>query len=237
MKFYVASNIPHDYPHKLQKPATASERIRETAESFILDSGIGDETTNADVLDLAHELQADYVIPCDELHDQDATTAAVDEFLELYQTHGCDAIPMIPLQPPHAEHYRDLRGHSHYCLGGMAVDDVTDKQAIRWMRELRRVAGDGPHVHGLGVGGGKTIIRSLAGDGIVDSVDAATPEMAAINGSVIEDTGRQEQVLIHSGEGYRKRTAPLSELNCWQIQDMWAAQADTAQQSLTEATK
>jgi len=235
--FYTASNLAHGYPRKLQKPATASRNIRETAETYILDSGIGDDTTNSQVLDLAQQLDADFVIPCDELHDQAATTANVRDFLTQYESHACDATPLIPLQPPHHEHYRDLPGHSHYCLGGMAVASVADKQAIRWIRDFRRVAGSEPHVHGLGIGGGETVIRELAGTGLVDSVDAATPELAAINGAVMTQTCAQNQVLIHNGEGHQRRTKPLSELNAWQIQDFWTEQRTTTQTTLAEATQ
>jgi len=42
MEVYIASNMPTDYPLKLQKPSTVSDRVRTTAETFILDSGIGE---------------------------------------------------------------------------------------------------------------------------------------------------------------------------------------------------
>jgi hypothetical protein len=232
---YVASNIPHDYPLVLQKPATASPEIRETATSYILDSGIGDETTNADVLDMAARLDADYVIPCDELHDQAATTAAVKDFLARYESHRCDAVPLIPLQPPHDEHYQDLPGHSHYCLGGMAFEDTTDEQAIRWIRDFREVAGPNPYVHALGIGGGDTVVNALAGTGLVDSVDCATPELAAQYGCVLDGRLGQEHVLIHEGDGLQQRTRPLAAFNAWQIQDAWTREAeDNLQQTLSE---
>jgi hypothetical protein len=235
---FVASNIPHRYPLVLQKPATACRRIRETAETYILDSGIGDDTTNADVLALAADLDADYVIPCDELHDQAATTAAVEAFLELLEEHRCTATPLIPLQPPHAKHYRALSGHSHYCLGGMAFDETTDDQAVRWIREFRKAAGPDPYVHALGIGGGSTIVDALAGTGLIDSVDCATPELAAQFGCVLNDHLGQEPVLIHQGDGLQRRTRPLAEFNAWQIQDAWRREAtDSPQQTLSEVVQ
>jgi len=182
---FVASELAHNYPLVLQKPANATRKIRETADTYILDSGIGDETTNGEVLNLAHDLDADYVIPCDELHNQAATTRSVQEFYLQYDSHPCDATPLIPLQPPHADHYHDLPGHEHYCLGGMAGKDVSDDQAIRWIREFREVAGPDIYLHALGVGGGSTIVRALAGERIVNSVDCSTPELAAMNGKAL----------------------------------------------------
>lgn len=235
VEFFVASNIPHDYPLVLQKPATGSRRIRNTADTYIFDSGIGDDTTTAQVLDRAHELDADYVIPCDELHDQEATTAAIREFDRLHPAHPCDATPLIPLQPPHADHYHDHPERTHYCLGGMAGPDVSDAQAVRWIRAFRRVAGPDPYVHGLGIGGGIGIVRALAGEGLVDSIDAATPELAASHGDVLDDHLGRESVQIHSGEGNRKRTTPLAAFNCWQVADAWRRGcADNDQQLLSE---
>jgi len=231
---YVASNIPHGYPLVLQKPATATPRIRATAETYILDSGIGDDTSTADVLALAADLNADYVVPCDELHDQDATTTAVHEFMELYEDHRCTATPLVPLQPPHADHARDLPAFDHYCLGGMALEGVSDDQATRWIRDARAELGDDVYLHALGVGGGAGIVRALAGTGIVDSVDCATPELAAQYGAVLDGDLRQRPCVIHSGDGLRDRTRPLAEFNSWQIQDAWTNWYDDEQTTLTE---
>jgi len=118
---YVASNMPYPYPYKLGKPEHVSDRIRESSTAFIMDSGIGDDTTNADVLALAKEHDADFVIPCDELHDHEATTEAVHGFLELYDDSNVRATPLIPLQPPYDEHYKELPDHPAYCYGYAGV--------------------------------------------------------------------------------------------------------------------
>jgi hypothetical protein len=235
---YVASDMPTRYPYKLQNPGTVNERVRATAETFILDSGISQDTTNADVLDLAAQFAADYVVPCDVLHDQTATTASVRDFLSRYERHACDATPLIPLQPPHAEHYYDLPGHDHYCLGGMAVERVPDATALNWIREFREVAGPEPHVHALGIGGGITIARQLAGNGLVDSVDCSTPEVAALYGSVLDGELRQREVRVHNGEGVQQRNIPLATLNSYQIRDVWQREASRGgvQTTLAEVT-
>lgn len=231
---FVASNIPHPFPRKLQKPSTVRDSVRDTAETFIMDSGIGnDELDNRDILDLAHEHDAKYVVAKDYLHDQARTTDSIRVFCQEYQSHPCEATPMIPLQPPHAEHYKQVPGHECYVLGGMIPPEVTTQQRVAWIRDFDRVAPKDCHTHALGIGGGKAIIEEFAGTGILDSVDCATPEMAAINGAVVTDDIRQKMVMAFGGgEGKRKRTAPLSAFNAWQIQDAWhrAAEPSDAEQ-------
>jgi hypothetical protein len=218
---YIASELPTNYPRKLQKPGNLGEGdVPDTAESMIMDSGIGDSVTNSEVLDLAEQIEADFVIGKDYLHDQDRTTESVREFLDIYATHSCEATPMIPLQPPHHEHYRDLPGFDYYVLGGMAVDEVNAADAIRYIRKAAEVIPDSADIHALGVGG-KTVASELAGEGIVDSVDCSTPERAAMFGEVLNDNLQRRQILIHSGDGTRNRTTPLAEFNSWQIQDYW----------------
>jgi len=218
--------MPTAYPHKLQKPSTVSERVRDTAETFIFDSGIGnDELTNADVLDMADEYDAEYVVAKDYLHDQPRTTESVKKFFEIYPDHPCTATPLIPLQPPHHKHYQDLPDHDHYVLGGMVDQSISTRQRIRWIEKFDRVSHD-CYTHGLGIGGGSGIMQSFAGSGVLDSVDCSTPEQAAMFGKVITDGLRQDEVLAHGGgEGKSNRTYPLAEFNSWQIQDAWDAEA------------
>lgn len=219
---YVASAIPTDYPRKLQKPATVGKAdAPQTAESFIMDSGIGDSADNETVLDLAHEAGADYVIAKDYLHDQDHTTQSVEEFFDLYSSHPCEATPMVPLQPPHDRHYRDLQGFDHYVLGGMANASVSPDDAVRYVRRAAAVIPDDAHIHALGIGGGRTVAEELAGEGLIDSLDCSTPEQAAMFGCVLDQRLRQTEVKIHTGQDTRLRTAPLAELNSYQVQDYW----------------
>jgi len=231
---FVASNMPTAYPNKLQKPSTVSDRVRDTAESFIFDSGIGnDELTNADVLDMAAEYNADMVVAKDYLHDQQRTTESVREFLDIYADHDCTATPLIPLQPPHHEHYQDLPGHSHYVLGGMVDGSISTSQRIRWIERFDDVAGE-CYTHGLGIGGGSGVVRAFAGSDTLDSVDCSTPEQAAMFGKVIDENLRQQEVLAHSGgEGKSHRTYPLAEFNSWQIADAWDNQAEQNQHAQT----
>jgi hypothetical protein len=135
---YVASNMPYEYPYKLVKPEHVSQEIADSADVLIMDSGIKNpDVSNTDVLDLADKHDADMVVGKDFLHDQDATTPSVKAFLTEWEDHSCRATPLVPLQPPHHEHYNDLPGHYHYLLGGMAFgwqsDEIID--AIQKFRD------------------------------------------------------------------------------------------------------
>lgn len=218
---YVASNMPYPYPYKLGKPRHQTDRIRESAVTWIQDSGIGDETTNADVLELAAESDADFVIPCDELHDHDATTAAVHEFLELHDDSDVRATPLIPLQPPYDEHYRDLPDFPAYALGGIAFDYSADEQ-ISAIEDFRRAAGPEPYAHVLGVGGSMTVVRYVANNpDAVQSVDCSTPEQAAVNGRVIDAQLAQTRIEILHGEGSSAGRYALAETNAYQLTDAY----------------
>ena len=222
---FVASNIDTAYPRKLQKPSTVNDAVRDTAETFIFDSGIGDDTTNREVLDAAHTYNADYVVAKDYLHDRDATTDSIAVFFEEYDSHPCDAKPMIPLQPPHARHYREitdrLGAFDHYVLGGMAVPEVSTTDQIRHIRAFDRVVHENAYIHALGVGGGREFVETVAPLEILDSVDCATPEIAAANGCVIDADLRQREVREFNGTGAKRRNRPLAAFNSWQLQDVW----------------
>lgn len=225
MKVFVASAMKTEYPYKLQKPSTVSGGVRETAEEFIFDSGIGDDVSNEEVLFTADDYNADWVVAKDYLHDQNRTTESVTEFLDLYEDHGFNFTPLIPLQPPFDEHYRELPGFEHYVLGGMALESVNVTQQYRWIRDFRKVEPDA-YAHGLGVGGGIEFVQRFAGKELLDSVDCATPEMAAQFGAILDERLRQKQVRVMNGEGASKRNKALAEFNSYQIQDVWERESN-----------
>lgn len=218
---YVSSNMPYPYPYKLGKPANQTPKIRESCTTWIQDSGIGDDTTNEDVLSLADEYDADFVIPCDELHDQEATTEAVHEFLELYDDSDVRATPMIPLQPPYDQHYRELPDFPAYCLGGIAFD-YSPREQVEAIHTFRNAAGESPYVHALGVGGSMTVVNAVANTpGLVQSVDCSTPEQAAINGSLVDAELKQKPMSILNGTGSSRGRYSLAETNAYQLTDAY----------------
>jgi len=223
---FVASNMPTGYPRKLQKPSTVTPKVRDSAETFILDSGIGEDVSTDDLLSLADRFDPDFVVAKDVLHDHEATTANILDIVD--RDHPGDLL--VPLQPPYDEHYLTLADHgiedAKYVLGGMSLPDVGHAERLRWIRSFREVAPD-VFAHALGVGGGIEFVEAVAGTGLIDSLDCATPEMAAINGSVLDHRLRQDHVLTFpGGEGRNRRTYPLAEFNSWQLRDVWRREAD-----------
>jgi len=226
MDIYVASAMPTDYPLKLQKPSTISKRVVDSTDTVIMDSGIGDDVSNTEVLELATEYKADYVVAKDYLHDQTKTTDSIAKFRDLYADKETDATPLIPLQPPFIKHYEQLEARgldtfSHYVLGGMAIGEVDTTQQIRWIKEFHE---NGPDVytHGLGVGGGMEFVSKVAGKGWLDSVDCSTPEQAAMFGQILDKRLRQKEMMAFpGGEGKSNRTHALAEFNSWQLHDVW----------------
>lgn len=209
---YVASNMPYEYPYKLVKPAHVSQGIVDSCETLIMDSGIGDDSvSNTDVLDLANKYDADMVVAKDYLHDQDRTTVSVKDFLREWQYHDCRATPLIPLQPPHHEHYRELEGQYHYLLGGMAFGWDT-RRIIDAVRSFRERIGYGPYVHLLGVGANQKLMDFLARNpDMVQSIDCSTPEQCAINSNIYDVTLKQRDYQIRTGEGSTATRTDLSQ--------------------------
>jgi hypothetical protein len=208
---YVASNMPYSYPYKLVKPDHATQGVVDSAEAVIMDSGIGDDITNAEVLDLAHRYDTDMVVAKDYLHDQPRTTESIREFLALWESHECRATPLIPLQPPHHEHYKQLPDHYHYLLGGMAFDYETP-QIIDAVEKFVSVAGTDPYVHLLGVGANPKLMDYLARNPkYVQAVDCSTPEQCAINGRIYDVDLQQIEYTIRTGEDSRLTRSGLAQ--------------------------
>jgi len=227
---YVASNMPYDYPYKLVKPEHVSQEIVDSAKTVIMDSGIGnDELDNTDVLDLAAKYDADMVVGKDYLHDQDRTTASINEFLNAWDDHHCRATPLIPLQPPHHEHYEQVAGQYHYLLGGMAFGWSTD-QIISAVQKFRNRVGDSPYVHLLGVGANRKLMDFLARNpGMVQSIDCSTPEQCAINSKIYDVNLNQRDYQIRTGEGSRRIRSDLSRHLAYTLCDSITMRHNTEQ--------
>lgn len=89
------------------------------------------------------------------------------------------------------------------------------------------------YCHALGVGGGISFVRQVAGTGLLDSIDCSTPELAATFGCILDDQLEQREIRVYSGDGSSKRTHPLAEFNSWQVADVWAREAQNDQTTLT----
>lgn len=223
---YVASNMPYEYPYKLVKPEHVTKSVVNSAETVIMDSGIGDDVDNSRVLDLAGQYDTDFVVAKDYLHDQSRTTSSIRDFLTLWEKHDCRATPLIPLQPPHNEHYTEFPKQYHYLLGGMAFDYNTN-QIISAVESFRSEAGDAPYIHLLGVGVNPRLMDYLGNNpDMVQAIDCSTPEQCAINGRIYDTSLRQMGYDLRSGKGSSKGRYMLAQHLSYVLNDAIAMRHD-----------
>lgn len=201
VKVFIASYIPrYWYPYRLQHAEKARDWAKDESLEVIMDSAIGDAAVdNETVLDRATEINADFVIPADTLHDQEQTTEAVRDFMRQYEGHECRAKPLVPLQPPYDEHYDELAGFSHYTLGGIAAADPEEQ--LREIHRFRDAAGYGVYAHGLGLGASLTLIRALRSEPrLLDSLDLSTPEKVIRGEKLPDKSWQQREFAYPTGE-------------------------------------
>jgi len=211
-EIYVASNIyTYWWPWRLQKPAYAGERVRHMANSgYILDSGIGDDVSNQEVIDTAADLRASYVIAKDYLDDPDASVNSVLDFLDTYDDHPTvESRVIVPLQRPHVESFDSLDDHgvfdhpdvSRVALGGLApyAPDVQ----VRALRQFHEGAGRRADldVHALGMGASTKLVRAVRDNpDLIDSLDLSTPEQMAKNSRYPGERWEQNDGYVVPGE-------------------------------------
>jgi hypothetical protein len=177
-----------EYPHLLGNTEYASPTLSEQADTYILDSTIGnDDVGNDRVIKRTSDIDPDVVVPADVWHDQEATTERV---LDLVAKLGENRpTVMIPLQPDdgevgtHSEHYYQLT--QAFADQGLDVDDewlavggVKDwsmEGQLRALVEVREAIAPGVHLHGLGFGASPQWITTLReAPDLVDSIDMSS---------------------------------------------------------------
>lgn len=228
------------WPFKLEHVGTAKKGTRETCDVYMMDSGISnDDITNEEVLDAAETYGADYVIPKDYLNDQNKTTESVNEFLDIYESHTCEADYLIPLQPPHDKHFEDFEGHGTFALGGIAKKPASAQ--LDYIRKFREVAGDDVYVHVLGLGASRELVDAFRNDpGLVDSIDTSTPVNAPKNGEIPDATFIQnrQKFQIPGGDGTSTGHAIVCEFILWEMAQMlnpdWSGSVDRKQSGITD---
>lgn len=151
-------------------------RHRNACEVYWLDSSIfNDQYRNQDVLDDAVAYDAEGVLLADVMGDYDATVKSVKDGLELATNHEFDGDVIIPLQEPYESCYYEFEGESdYYAIGGL--NRASDRRRIEAARDIREVAGDSIHLHGLGWGIGDELAGAIhSNPDLIDSVDYSTP--------------------------------------------------------------
>jgi hypothetical protein len=188
---YAASSLKHPWPFRLQNAAECYPASFWRSQERILDSAIGEDLSNAEVLEHAIERHATAVVAKDYLHDREATTESIREFVGL---HDPDRHPRayIPLQPPFDEHVRDVYPiieDSHlqhrYMLGGLA--NAPPARRIDELLAFRAEVGDDPVAHGLGWGLDDELVAAVRDEpSLLDSVDNSSPSQAVQNNQILD---------------------------------------------------
>jgi hypothetical protein len=191
LRIYAASSLKHPWPYRLQNAAECYPASFWRSQDRIMDSAIGEDLSNEEVLAHAVDRHATAVVAKDYLHDQATTTDSIREFSEL---HNPDEHPraFIPLQPPYDEHVVDVypiveESHlSHrYMLGGLA--NASPSERIDALLDFRAEVGNGPTAHGLGWGLDDDLVATLRDEpSLLDSVDNSSPSQAVQNDQILD---------------------------------------------------
>lgn len=191
VRIYAASSLKHPWPYRLQNAAECYPASFWRSQDRILDSAIGTDISNADVLAHAVERHATAVVAKDYLHDPERTTQSIREFVEI---HDPEEHPRayIPLQPPYEEHItavyplvEDSHLDHRYMLGGLAT--AHPSRRIEELLAFRRAIGPGPEAHGLGWGLDDDLVSVIRDEpALLDSVDNSSPSQAVQNDQVLD---------------------------------------------------
>lgn len=209
---YAADNTAMlPYPYRLGRPGKdeSSPSIASKAESYILDSGIGEDSwTNEDVIDRGREIGADVVVPTDVLGDPEATTPHVLDMIELLDgVDGYNPDVAIPVQSDsdttHLEHYQTLSDRLNsrgfdvtdcmVALGGL--NDAPFIEQLEAVNSVREAAGIEQHIHALGFGASRDWCVAIhRRPDLLDSFDVSTFVQSVVNGTM-HDTDFQRVTL------------------------------------------
>ena len=200
IKVFAAGNMDrYWYPYRLQTCEYAKPSVRRQSLEYMIDCAINnEEITNEDVLDAAIEHNATYVIPKDYFGEMDKTTDSVLEFLDEHKRRECTATPIIPLQPPHADHYDDLPGYGMYALGGL--NQLSSEEIIQYLHEFDDKVPSSVYRHGFGFGTTLKLIQELAHNPhLLDSLDVSSHELQVRCGKITDRRWHSRQFLYPTG--------------------------------------
>lgn len=195
------------WPHRLQPYPDSQPTVRRRSMKYILDSGFSDPSvTNQDIIERAHELAPEFVIPKDVIRYEEGvdqreaieqTAASVHEFLSMVDESALPSKVLIPLQPPYDfhlafldRHYPDQFERAHFALGGLK--DETPAEQLIHIHRFREIAGYDAYGHGFGLGVSRLLIEALRTyPELLDSLDASTIQHHARSGSYAGKSRKQ----------------------------------------------
>jgi hypothetical protein len=216
--FVAGINPRYSWPNRLVAANKASQSVVDSAETVIIDSVITDPWYAVDdILDTAHDLDAEYVVgkdwppavdPCDRggnpgIHPREA----IDHFRGKYQRHECDANVIVPVYPPFEQtlNWTQCDWIDHYALGGMR--DLSGAEQVTRIQNFRDIVGYDVDAHGLGVGTSIELIKAIRSSveedlekPLLDSFDISTPETAVANNKIPDKRWEQQRIPFPTGD-------------------------------------
>lgn len=225
---YVATPVAMmEYPLCLEDINESSPTTAEQADRYILDSGLSDDSVDAeDILDRAEYLEADWVVPADAIGDPETTTVEILDMLDLVADRSYDPTVLLPLQADdeseatHSDHYDRLsetladRGEdiADYPLAVGGILDRTPVEQLEAVVAVREHVGLEPYIHAFGMGCARDwVVAVQRCPWLLDGLDMSTAMQAVINGRVIDMDCTQHDHNRPRGTNSTVLTVLLSE--------------------------
>lgn len=189
-----------EYPLRLGSVNESSPTVAERSDLYILDSNFRDDDVgNEEVVERAEYLDADIIIPADELHDPQQTTMQIlDMFWQLHEREYSPRV-LIPLQPGeetnHVDHYNELREGlaefgidiSDHLIAVGGVFQWSFEEQLEAIISVREHLGDDAHIHGLGIGFSEQWVYTIRKcPWLLDSIDSSSSYQNVVNGRLID---------------------------------------------------
>lgn len=196
VKIFTATNTAmFEYPYILGRVGSKSPTLCEQSDLYILDSGIGDDSVdNEMVFSAANDISADIVVPKDVISNTEATTEAIID-MDI-RVSGTDLTMVIPLQSDdrltRSEHYYEIAEElnsdieDHIVAVGGVMNEKPSKQLIETVK-VRKHIPDDQWLHAFGCGiSHDWVVAMRKYPNIVDSIDTSRVQREVGNGKTID---------------------------------------------------
>lgn len=208
------------YPYRVQSVKYISPTVSSESEKNIIDSAIGEEYSNDDVINkLDHEHVA--IVPADIIGDNDKSIEAIIDILS-----RTDSNVVIPIQQSDGSWYGSavdtkecISDHGYedrvfsYAVGG--VKDLTFGEQKQATREVRDGIDGDDNLHLFGAGCSKRWVNFIRENrDIITSLDVSTPIRAPIGGKYISFDMEQIQTNMPRGTHSSFVKARMAESIC-----------------------
>lgn len=201
VQLFAATNTAMlQYPYALGRPNEKSPTLAKQAETYVMDSGIGDTAyDNEDVIEAAESVDADVVIPKDVLHNTSETTDAVVDMAARISELDIDM--WVPTQSDsrltRVQHYDELSD----ALADIGVDITDHRVAVGGIRDssieqqicecldMDSHTSEEQELHAFGCGFHKEWVAAIQNDRtFVDSMDTSSVNAYVNNGMTVDST-------------------------------------------------